>query len=257
MKRFKNPLKNFFYMIYRWILPYFNPSHFFTAFFRYFRYFGNWIKYKSIKGSEKIRWIDTYPSLHDRTATTSFDAHYFHQGIWAFNKIKKSASPEHVDVGSQISYVGFLTSVTKVTFVDIRPLEAQLENYRSQPGSILEMPYKDNSIPSLSSLHVAEHIGLGRYGDPIDPKGSYKACRELARVLAKGGNLYFSLPVGKPRVCFNSHRIHSPSQILEYFNDLKLIELSGITDEGKFVENIDRAVLENSDYACGLFHFSK
>jgi hypothetical protein len=63
--------------------------------------------------------------------------------------------------------------------------------------------------------------------------------------------------VGKPRLCFNGHRIHSPAQILEYFNGLELVELSGITDDVQFVKNIDISVLEKSDFACGLFHFLK
>ena len=157
----------------------------------------------------------------------------------------------------EIDFVGFLTAITKVDFIDIRPLLVNLENFNSKKGSILSMPFKDNSIRSLSCLHVAEHIGLGRYGDPLDPFGTDKACRELSRVLAVDGNLYFSLPIGKPRLCFNSHRIHSPRQIIEYFRGLKLVEFSGVDDKKNFIKNVDIPILENSDYACGLFHFTK
>ena len=150
-----------------------------------------------------------------------------------------------------------LTAITKVTFIDIRPLIVNLENFDSKPGSILALPFGDNSVPSLSCLHVAEHIGLGRYGDPLDPEGTKKATRELARVLALQGNLYFSVPVGKPRVCFNAHRIHSPQQILDYFYDLELIQFSGIDDRGNFRQAIDPGDLANASYACGLFHFTK
>ena len=44
---------------------------------------------------------------------------------------------------------------------------------------------------------MLEHIGLGRYGDPIDPQGTEKAATELQRVLAPGGDLYLSLPIEK------------------------------------------------------------
>jgi len=150
-----------------------------------------------------------------------------------------------------------LSTIAKVTFIDIRPLNANLKNLKPEYGSILEMPYSDNSIVSLSCLHVAEHIGLGRYGDPLDPEGTLKATRELIRVLARGGDLYFSLPVGKPRLCFNAHRIHSPEQILNYFVELKLVEFSGVNDKGNFLENIDPSELANQDYACGMFWFRK
>src|SRR5213593_4553084 len=154
-------------------------------------------------------------------------------------------------------FVGFLTAILKVVFIDIRPLVANLENLDSRTGTILSLPFTDNSVSSLSCLSVAEHIGLGRYGDPLDPLGTKKAAKELSRVLAPNGNLYFSLPVGKPRLCFNAHRIHSPNQIVEYFSDLELVELSGIDDARNFIIHIDISILEKSDFACGLFWFRK
>lgn len=119
------------------------------------------------------------------------------------------------------------------------------------------LPYENNSVQSLSCLHVAEHIGLGRYGDTLDPEGTQKAAAELSRCLAKGGNLYFSVPVGRPRLCFNAHRIHSPCQIIDYFKDLSLVEISGTGDDKKFINNINIESLENSRYACGMFWFTK
>jgi hypothetical protein len=57
-------------------------------------------------------------------------------------------------------------------------------------------------------MHVIEHIGLGRYGEALDPDGDLKAIRELVRVLAAGGNLLVVVPVGRPRIQFNAHRIY-------------------------------------------------
>jgi len=257
MRTFRNPIKNFAYLAYRWITPFLDPLHFLMAPPRYVAYFRDWLRYSRMEGAEPIRLIDTFPLVHERTVTTAFDFHYFYQDVWAFGKIVDSRVESHIDVGSRVDYVGFLSVVTKVMFIDIRPLEAHLENLESQRGSILNLPYEDLSVRSLSCLHVAEHVGLGRYGDPLDPLGTRKACRELARVLAPGGYLYFSLPVGKPRLCFNGHRIHSPHRILEYFDGLKLVELSGVTDEGTFIRNIDIRELELADYACGLFQFTR
>jgi len=223
----------------------------------YMRYLSDWSRYSALPGSETLRFVYSYPCLFDRTAITHVDAHYFYQDIWAFKAIQASGAPSHVDVGSRAIFVGTLTAITKVTFIDIRPLTVNLENFDSKPGSILALPFNDNSIFSLSCLHVAEHIGLGRYGDPLDPEGTKKAARELARVLAPRGNLYFSVPVGKPRVCFNAHRIHSPEQILGYFYDLELVQFSGIEDDGTFRQDMAPSDLAEASYACGLFHFTK
>jgi len=214
-------------------------------------------KYKSLKGSEKLNISDFYPCINDNTAMTPFDAHYFYQGVWAFKKIKESGVKNHIDVGSEIRWVGLLSAIAKTTFIDIRPFKTDLKNLTVKKGDILNMPFEDNSIKSLSCLHVAEHIGLGRYGDKLDPEGTKKACRELSRILAPKGNLYFSVPVGEQKTYFNAHRVHSLHTIINYFKDLKLIEVSGVTDSGRFIENIGLDILEKSNYACGLFWFKK
>ena len=241
----------------KWINPLFNVSKLLGGIPRYIDFIKDWRKYSKMEGAEPIHLMDSYPRIFDKTKTTGFDSHYFYQDIWAFKKIYESKVDNHIDVGSLVDYVGFLSAITNVIFIDIRLLEVNLKNFESKEGSILSMPFENNSVNSLSCLHVAEHIGLGRYGDPLDPFGTVKSAKELSRVLALNGNLYFSVPVGKPRLCFNAHRIHSPKTIIEYFKDLKLVELSGITDSGKFIENIDIDILENSKYACGLFWFKR
>ena len=241
----------------RWKRPLIR-SKIFSGLAKYPAYIKDMRIYSKMEGAETIALRDTYPCLFDKTSTTHIDSHYFYQDIWAFKRIRQINPEVHVDVGSNVNYVGFLTAITKVQFVDIRPLNVPyLENLENIKGSILEMPYENNTIESLSCLHVAEHIGLGRYGDSLDPFGTKKAAKELTRCLAKGGHLFFSLPVGKPKLCFNAHRIHSPKQILEYFKELKLVELSGTDDKKRFVENIDINILENAEYACGMFRFTK
>jgi len=214
-------------------------------------------KYRRMEGAEKISLFDTYPCLRDKTARTRIDRHYFYQDIWAFRRIYESKVERHVDVGSRVDFVGMLTAVINVEFIDIRPLEVSLDRFLSWSGSVLDMPFADNSVASLSSLHVLEHIGLGRYGDSLNPHGTQQAARELSRVLAPGGNLFVSMPVGKPRLCFNAHRIHSPEQILRYFAGLRLVEFCGIDDAGNFIRNPDVTALGNCEYGCGLFWFTK
>lgn len=224
---------------------------------KYLSFFADLRQYKRMDGAEDISARDLYPILDENTSTTAFDTHYFYQDIWAFRKVLESGVTSHVDVGSKVDYVGFLSTITQVTFIDIRPMITDLPNLDSKAGSILNMPYEDGTVTSLSCLHVAEHIGLGRYGDPIDPLGTAKACRELQRTLALRGNLYFGLPIGRPRVCFNAHRIHSTEQILEYFSGLKLVEFSFVNDKGHFLQNIDPTESRNAKYGCGLFQFTK
>lgn len=227
----------------------------FAALTGYPRYLADARRYRQLGGVIHAR--DAYPQLHDRLATSPFDPHYFYQDSWAAQRIGELRPAGHVDVGSRVDLAGFLTSITDVTFVDIRPLEANLEGLTSVAGSILQLPFEERSLESVSCLHVAEHIGLGRYGDPLDPEGTRRAAAELARVLAPAGHLYFSLPVGRARTEFNAHRIHDPREILEMFPDLTLVEFAGVDDDGNFRRNRDIGELVGSFYACGMFHFRR
>lgn len=223
----------------------------------YRRYLRDLDVYYRSAGAEPVETLDLQPRTGDRIEFTPFDAHYLYQDLWAFKRVLRSGAQAHVDVGSRLDFVAFLSAVTQVTFIDIRPPRLEIENFESRKGDILHLPYADRSIQSLSCLHVAEHIGLGRYGDAIDPEGTKKAMRELERVLAPGGNLYFSLPVGRPRLCFNAHRIHSPAQIVAGFAGLRLLEFSGVDDEKRFRERRPLEELEGSRYACGMFWFTR
>jgi hypothetical protein len=235
------------------------PGHRSVATVREYRHFlGSWRAYSGLPGAEPLRFEDGYPCLFDRTPTTPYDPHYFHQSVWAGELIAARAPGEHVDVGSEIGFVGMLSVSVPVLFVDIRPFPVELPRLRPLAGDLLGgLPFEDRSLASLSCLHVAEHVGLGRYGDELAPDGTRRACAELQRILALGGRLYFSVPVGRPRVCFNAHRIHTPRQILGYFPELELEEFSVIGDDFRLVEHADVDRAERLDYGCGLFAFRR
>ena len=214
-------------------------------------------RYRSISRNEQVPVSEAYPILHDKNSSHPFDRHYFYQDWWAFEKVVRSEPREHIDIASNLVFASLLSNVVKVTFVDLRPLNVNIPNLRTMQGDITCLPFPDDSVKSLSCLHVIEHIGLGRYSDPLDPDGSRKACRELARVLAPGGNLYIGLPVGRERVCFNAHRVHSPRTLLRYLNDLRLLEFSGVNDQAEFLRNTVPEVLNDCEYGCGLYWFTK
>ena len=88
----------------------------------------DFLKYKKMSGAEKTKLANIFPVLDEKTPTTGIDPHYFYQAIWAFEKILKNRPQEHVDIGSQTNLVGLLTTIAKVKFVDIRPLDTELPN---------------------------------------------------------------------------------------------------------------------------------
>jgi hypothetical protein len=221
------------------------------------KYFKALSDYRNLDPNVKIGFADLQPCLGDWTVSTPFDPHYFYQGAWAARKLKKTAPEKHIDIASSVLMVSVLSGFIDTVFVDYRPLKANLSGLNSIPGDILALPFEDKSVNSLSCLHVIEHIGLGRYGDPLDPLGSLKAAKELQRILEQGGNLLVSLPIGRERICFNAHRVHSPSGVLELFSSLRFVDFSYVDDAGVFHENAQLDQANHLDYGCGLFHFQK
>lgn len=194
------------------------------------RFWDSYQRYKKLPPLDKQPLLDNLlPCLGDDTAETPIEPIYFYQDAWAFEKIVKQRPTQHIDVGSHHKFVALLSKVVPVTMVDIRPLSLPLDTLKFKEGSILELPFEDASVDSLSSLCVVEHIGLGRYGDPLDPNGTEKAIAELSRVLAPGGHLYLSVPVGDQNVvAFNAGRIFSLDYLFNIIKPLQVVDQSFI-----------------------------
>ena len=221
------------------------------------RFFIHWVRYRWSANSQKIGVLDLQPCLGDWTTHTPFDAHYFYQGAWLARRVCAAKTAKHVDIGSSVLTVSVLSALVETVFVDYRPLKASLSGLTSIAGNILDLPFPDESIESLSCLHVIEHIGLGRYGDPLDPLGSQKAALQLQRVVRPGGCLFQSLPIGRERICFNAHRVHSPTSVLKLFPQMKLVEFSYVDDTGQYGERKSLEDALHFEYGCGMFHFQK
>ena len=242
--------------IVRWGLAFLGP-HFFTSLGALPRYLAEWKIYNRKTATQQISFRDSYPCLADRVVATPFDPHYFFQAAWLARRLQEKRPSLHVDVGSSVMMINVLSAGMKTLFVDYRPLHVRLSNLSSLAGDIVRLPFQDGSITSLSCLHVLEHVGLGRYGDPIDPDGSLLASADLQRVLKSGGTLFLSVPVGRERVCFNAHRVFSPSTVRGFFQELRLKAFSLVDDAGRFKEEVPPETAANLEYGCGLFEFVK
>lgn len=207
-----------------------------------------------------MRWKERLPCLTDRTTGTEFDRHYVYHPAWAVRVLARTRPAEHTDISSHLSFCAIVSAFLPVKFYDYRPAALELSSLSSGAADLLALPFESGSISSLSCMHTIEHIGLGRYGEPVDPDADLKAVAELKRVLAPGGALLFATPVGAPRLQFNAHRIYSYAQIMSYFAPLKLREFALIQDDAKsggLIYGAPALLADEQTYGCGCFWFEK
>ena len=219
------------------------------------RFVKDYVLYKQQKNNPnfKTSFNYWYPCLSDRTSVTPLDPVYFFQDSWAASKIFEYKPSKHVDIGSAAKTIGILSQFVPIIMVDIRPIELKMKGLDFKEGTILDLPFETSSQESVSSLCVIEHIGLGRYGDPIDPWGSEKAIAELQRITKSNGVILFSVPIdNKCKVYFNAHRAFTKEYVISLFHECNLIEDKYIYGK-HLVDNYD----PEKGFGVGLYKFIK
>lgn len=208
-----------------------------------------------------------YPCLLDRQNNNGGGrGHYFYQDLWVAQQIAKDHPIRHIDIGSRVDgFVTHVASFREIEAIDIRPIVSDIDGVRFMQADMMSpLPTDMHEITdSLSCLHALEHFGLGRYGDPIDPKGHIKGLENLYRIVKKGGTLYLSVPMGEQRIEFNAHRIFSLQWLVAYLSPYyEIATFSYVDDAGVFHKEIpiDHSLIQTNggcNYGCAIFKLIK
>jgi hypothetical protein len=191
----------------------------------------------------------------DTQGIEDFNSAYVMHCAWAARVLAETKPVEHTDIGSYVYFVTMVSAFVPIRSYEFRPVNFKLSGLTGGKADLVHLPFPNNSIPSLSCMHTMEHVGLGRYGDPIDASGDRKAAAELARVLSFGGQLLMVLPMSdRPRVEFNGHRNYSYDHVMEMFPVLKLKEFSLVRGNG-ILKNASPSDVGGME--CGCFIFTK
>lgn len=198
------------------------------------------------------------PKYNDMDSGHDCSHHYLFHIAWATKVLLRTKPAHHYDFGSFLYWAGCASQICPLTFCDIREASGiSIPGFSSKQADLTRIPFSTDSLQSLSCLHVMEHVGLGRYGDALDFNGDIRAASELGRVLAPGGQMLMVLPVGRPRLVFNAHRIYSYQQVLDLFPNLKLQEFT-LCNPPEYIENANPDLVKNiGNEGAGCFLFTK
>jgi hypothetical protein len=207
--------------------------------------------------------IETWPCLFDRDAEAAHLGEYFWQDLHVARRIIAANPRRHIDVGSRIDgFIAHLACVRPVEVFDIRPLAARIPNVRFRRWDLMNPGEGAETADCVSCLHTLEHVGLGRYGDPLAPEGWRTALAHLAALLAPGGRLWLAVPVGRARVAFNAHRVFDARVLCAEAEGrgLACAEFGVLGPQGEFEPVAGEAAwgaLARREYGLGLFVFER
>lgn len=206
------------------------------------------------------------PQLKDKYEESgTAKGHYFHQDLLVAQKVFQNKPEKHVDIGSRFDgFVAHVASFRELEVWDIRKLHNTVQNVVYKQANICD-PRFDlvNYCDSVSSLHVFEHFGLGRYGDKLDPDGYIFGLNNVYKMLKSNGKFYFSVPIGQQIIRFNNLRVFSLKYLLKLFElKYKIDSFACVNDKGDLIRDIDlqKPDIEkdfNFKYGCGIFELTK
>ncbi|MHB1354750.1 MAG: DUF268 domain-containing protein [Anaerolineae bacterium] len=233
--------------------------------FRYMREY-HVFRTKAVTNKDEFSWGPVHPCLADYDdASGSASGHYFHQDLLVARRVYARCPERHVDVGSRLDgLVAHIACFRSLEVLDVRSSPFEIPNVLFRCGDITNLSAElVGCADSVSCLHTLEHIGLGRYGDPLCYDGHLLGLHGLHSLLKPEGTLYLSVPIGPLRIEFNAHRVFSVEYMLDHLAPLfSLACFSFVDDQGNLHESIaldDHLVLTNCEcyYGCGIFELIK
>lgn len=223
------------------------------------KFFLDLIKYIKLNG--KIDYL--FPLIGQHIEESGdITPHYFYQDMIVASYIYQNNPLKHVDVGSRLDgFVSHIGSFREIEVFDIRHNKINFKNIKFTKMDLNNINQElENYTDSLSCLHTVEHLGLGRYGDAIDPNGHQKAFNNLIKILKNNGLLYISFPIAqKTRTIFNSERRFHPVDILQWSDQLQLQKFDYIDDNENIFYDIDLLNFNSNQLhnGCGIYTFQK
>ena len=142
------------------------------------------------------------------------------------------------------------------------PRDYRQERVEYVQADILDRPLADRRFDQIVNCSSVEHVGLaGRYGSGTRADGDLEAMGVLRDLLADGGQMILTIPVGRDTVCGSAHRIYGEARLPRLLDGYEVDEAQ-FWAKNRFWAETDRdsaLATEGSIafYSLGLFVLSR
>jgi SAM-dependent methyltransferase len=182
---------------------------------------------------------------------------------WSFCMARLAEGPgTTLDFGADIGFLSLAAAQRghDVIALDREPsaLDYEHERVTHVQGDILKRPLADRRFDQIVNCSSVEHVGLaGRYGSFEAADGDIDGMAILRELLAPGGRMILTVPVGRDRVCPPLHRIYGEERLPRLTAGYDLAEEQYWRKAERWVPT-DRATAlgtegSESFYSLGLF----
>ncbi len=158
---------------------------------------------------------------------------YGQTNLWLFDALTR-----HPIQGKEVAVMGsnkpwyesvVLSYGGRCTTIEYNPIRSLHPGVRTMtPAEYDRNPEQFDAALSISSF---EHDGLGRYGDPLNPKGDFEAMKKMKSILKPGGLLFLAVPVGLDSLQWNAHRVYGRLRLPLLLEGWQLVESFGFDEK--------------------------
>lgn len=148
----------------------------------------------------------------------------------------------------------------KVTAVDMRDIEYNMDNVTFIKGDITKIDFGDKRFDIIMNCSMVEHVGLGgRYGSTEKNDGDIAAMRLLKSLLTPTGFMLLTIPVGQDAIFTPHHRIYGEKSLPVLLNEYSILKeeywSKGLSQKWIMCDKKSALSVKGAEdfYALGLF----
>lgn len=196
-----------------------------------------------------------------------FFSHYDAYSYWLADKLHRMGNGKKIlDVGNRKVTNAMLSVNNDVTALVLMDCEDSISKVNYVVHDISEpLPFDDNSFDVFTSSASLHLVGLGRYGDKLNPDTLLNFIKELDRVLKPESDLIFSIDIGPNGLLFNIGWAFDIETIKKLFNKWELYDY--LTDNHsidfpkpykiRFIKDLNVDDYEMGEYRVTFLHFKR